>query len=271
MVSLALLFACARSPEVRAPEERPPRPAAAPAAGMSALVDKAKARAPEAVRFAAAKGVAPVPIESGRSFALSWSPRPGAPVLVSLHGHEGLAHEELKVWAPHAEARGFALFAPQWWVGAGDDTGDYLNPRELYRSIDQALTASGATRGRVALHGFSRGSAVTYAVAAMDGANAKWFGFVVANAGGAAMDFPPTAEVDRGVHGVRPYAGQRWVLFCGGKDPDPEINGCPAMRRTKAWVTGKGAKVEALIEDPEGDHGAFMRRERNVEKALGMW
>ena len=93
------------------------------------------------------------------------------------------------------------------------------------------------------------------------------FRSIIANAGGMAADFPMNREIESGRFGSTPFASTRWWLYCGGRDPDPERDGCPAMRRSQRWLQDKGARAE-LTEDPGGEHGGFHRRGQNVERAL---
>jgi hypothetical protein len=118
------------------------------------------------------------------------------------------------------------------------------------------------------LHGFSRGSANLYALAAMDSRTPRpLFRHVVANAGGMAPDFPMNREIENGRFGATPFANTRWWLYCGAGDPNPDRDGCPAMRRSQKWLQDKGAKAE-LSEDVGGNHGGFHLRGQNVERAL---
>lgn len=122
------------------------------------------------------------------------------------------------------------------------------------------------------LHGFSRGSANIYGVAALDRKTGNdFFSLVVANAGGAAEDFPFNRDIDRGRLGKSPFARTRWVLFCGGKDPHPDRDGCPGMSRTKKWIEGKGGSVALFIQDPSSGHGGFHLNKANVAKALDLF
>lgn len=241
-------------------------------AAVAAGVAGATAVAGVAVALAGGRAGGVQRTTEGSSFYLSWEPRPvgASRTLVSLHGHQGSAQQDTRVWMPYATARRFRLISPQWWVGTGDRTEDYLSPPALYRTIDAALRARGATPGTVLLHGFSRGATLTYSLAAIDSEQGRWFGAVLANAGGAHFDFPPTGDVERGRHGATPFAGQRWVLYCGGRDPEPDLNGCPAMRKAEAWVRSRGATA-TLIEEEGADHGGFHHDGHAVDRALDVW
>lgn len=248
----------------------------APSKGLSAyrLLQQARASSPERARYAEEAGATARFTDDGRSFLLLWLPRwarspADVPMIVTLHGHGSWAYDELFLWRDAAERRGYGVLALQWWFGRGESPADYYEPREVYPLLERLLRGAGVPAGRTLLHGFSRGSANLYGVVALDRtAGSRLFALAVANAGGASSDFPVNAEVDRGVFGPAPFAGSRWVTACGARDPNPDRDGCPAMRRTGDWIRRLGGTVELAIEDPDGGHGAFHRNPANVESAL---
>ena len=122
------------------------------------------------------------------------------------------------------------------------------------------------------LHGFSRGSANIYAITALDrDTRQNFFGLTIANAGMASPDFPPNLEITSGKFGNAAFAGTHWVMYCGEHDPNPNRDGCPAMRQTRDWVTKFGGTVDLLIEDKNGYHGGFHRNPVNVTAALDVF
>jgi transposase len=64
------------------------------------------------------------------------------------------------------------------------------------------------------------------------------------------------------------YKGSRWVTSCGVRDPNPERDGCPGMRRTGDWLKNLGAEINFAIEDNTEGHGAFHRNPQNVNQVL---
>lgn len=237
--------------------------------GMAQLA-RATSLAPEAATLVREHRAEAVAWPGTPSFVVERVERRDAPWLVSLHGHGSTAFEDMKVWLPHAESRGFNVLSLQWWMGPGESDGDYLSATQLYGAVDAALSIRGARPGTVALHGFSRGSAAVYLLAATDAIQKKWFGTVIANAGGALPEAPAIRAVDSAAFGTTPYQGQRWVLFCGGKDPEPEVSGCPAMRKTLRWVRKKGASAR-LIADLRAEHGGMHMIPDNAAKAIEGW
>ena len=138
--------------------------------------------------------------------------------------------------------------------------------------IEPMLKRVDAAAGSVLLHGFSRGSTNVYAVAALDAVSRnRFFSYVVANAGGAAPDYPPTRRLMEGAYGDRPYAGQRWITACSARDPDPDRDGCPAMQSAASLVRKLGGDVVLAIADAQGGHGAFHRNPANVERVLALF
>jgi hypothetical protein len=132
-----------------------------------------------------------------------------------------------------------------------------------------ALRARSATPGRVLLHGFSRGASNVYGVAALDRSEGDRFvRFVVANSGGATPNYPTNREITAGSLGATPLSGTAWATYCGELDPNPERDGCPAMRRTGEWVSGLGGTIDLAIEDPAQGHGGFHQTPSHVEAVL---
>jgi hypothetical protein len=143
---------------------------------------------------------------------------------------------------------------------------------QIYREFDIALRKLGVAPGMAMLHGFSRGSANAYAVAAIDaGRGRRYFSLIVASSGGVATDYPPTQAILSGAFGDRPLRGTRWITVAGARDPAPERDGIPAMRRTAAWLETQGAAVIERIEDPREGHGALQRNAANAQRVLDLF
>jgi hypothetical protein len=210
----------------------------------------------------------------GKSFYVLWfpegvSPANPPPMIVTIHGHDSWAFDEFYLWHQAAKVHGYGILAIQWWLGQGEKYQDYLIPQEIYRVIDQVLTREQVKSGTVLFHGFSRGSANTYAVAALDRATGKnYFALIVANAGKPSLDFPPNREIEEGHFGQMPFQGTHWVTFAGGRDPNPERSGIYGMREAAEWIRKYGGVVDRVIEDESADHGGFHRNPDNMNSAL---
>lgn len=218
-------------------------------------------------------GAEVIPTQDGRSFFTLWEPQNlrGKPHkwIVSLHGSNGYATRDLEIWQRHLQDRDLGVIDLQWWFGNGDKAGDYYAPGDIFREIDLLLRRKGIKPGDALLHGFSRGSANIYAVAALDrNRGPGYFSLIVANSGGASMTYPPTQAVDAGRFGSTPYRGSRWVTVCGARDPNPERDGCPAMRRTAEWIKKQGGELVFAIEDGAQGHGALHLNPQNTIRLL---
>jgi hypothetical protein len=238
-----------------------------------ALLQRAQQANPERYRFAMKQGAKIVVTPDGRSFALVWFPKdePGQkkpPGIVCLHGSRSFAFDEFFLWHSYAAQRGYGIIALQWWLGEGDRAEDYYAPREIYPPLDHLLRQEQIASGQAMIHGFSRGSANLYAVMALDRQQGQFFRLAVANAGGAAPDFPPNLEMGRGDYGRQPLADTHWILFAGGRDPNPQRDGIPAMRRAEEWIGRCGGTVDRFIEDPDAGHGGFHQTPAHVNEAL---
>ena len=284
----SLTFACAQSapppaPTVApAPTNIPIIPTIAPTstaetASWQGLLQQAQTSSPERYQYTIEQGAQILPTPDGKSFYVLWLPEGSdssnpPPIIVNLHGHAGWAFDGLFLWHSYAKERGYGILSLQWWFGGGEDMNDYYLPEEIYPLIGNILNENHVQPQSALLHGFSRGSTNTYGLTALDRASGNnFFLLTIANAGGAADDFPINQSIANGAFGSEPFAQTRWVMVCGMKDPNPDRDGCPAMRKTRDWVTQYGGTVNLLIEDPNGNHGAFHLNPENVNAALDVF
>jgi hypothetical protein len=219
-----------------------------------------------------------VPTSDGPSFLGVWKPAGTEPArwIVTLHGSRGFATDDLGIWSRSLQGRASSydvgVIALQWWFGPDDSTRSYYAPNQIYRELDMAMQRIGVRPGTVMFHGFSRGSANAYAVAALDaGRGKRYFALSVASSGGVAVDYPPTRAILEGAFGNRPLAGTRWITAAGARDQEPERDGIPAMRRSANWLREQGATVVASIEDANEGHGALQTNPANARQVLDLF
>ena len=252
-------------------------PALFAAAPGQALLEKAQEMKRPRYEFAVQNGAKTGLTPDGKSFYVLWlpagaDPQNPPPMVVTISGHSGWAFEDFYVWHPFIKDRGYGLLALQWWFGENQSPSGYLTPREMYPSLDAALSEAHVKPGTALFHGFSRGATNTYAVAALDRASGKnYFALFIANAGKANSNYLPIHEIETGAYGEKPLAGTRWVTFGGGKDPNPDRDGIEGMRAAGRWIENQGGKVELAIEDPASGHGGFHRNPKNTESALDLF
>ncbi|MDO8736162.1 MAG: hypothetical protein Q7K29_03665 [Thermoleophilia bacterium] len=240
------------------------------------LFIQAKTAVPERYDFAVAQGAQFVPTSDGRSFYVLWTPKDFAsaslrPMIVTLHGHGSWALDEFYLWQPYAEQRGYGIIALQWWFGGGEAVSDYYAPDEISDIFEKELTNQKIEPGKALFHGFSRGSANSYVVTALDREGSRFFGLTISNSGGMVSNYPPNIEIINGRFGAAPFSGAHWVMYCGEKDQNPARDGCSAMQAARETVTGLGATVDLFIDDPAGGHGGFHRNPANVNQALDVF
>lgn len=240
------------------------------------LFNQAQKANPDRYKYAEEKSARFVPTSDGRSFYVVWTPKdfdkaPIRPVIISLHGHASWAFDEFYLWHPYAEKRGYAIIALQWWFGTGEEMDDYYLPNEMFPLFEKELRSLAIEPGKVLLHGFSRGSANSYAMTALDHQSRRLISLTISNAGGMIKNFPPNAAILNGGFGAEPFKDIHWVMYCGGKDPNPERDGCEGMQAARDLVTGYGAIVDLFIQDPAGDHGGFQRNPAYVNQALDVF
>lgn len=211
-----------------------------------------------------------LPTSNGDSFIVVWKPvKTPKHWLVSLHGSGGYATDDFAIWHQFLKGKDIGVMCVQWWHGTGNGTSDYDPPPTIYREIDIAARKLGIQPGTAMLHGFSRGSANVFAVAALDhGRGGSYFTLHVASSGGVQENYPPTRALLNGEYGPRPLNGTRWITAAGGRDENPDRDGIPAMRRTADWLKAQGATVVDAIEDRRFGHGALVLNARNARRCL---
>ena len=211
------------------------------------------------------------PMTGAPSFLVIWHPAEKMPErwIVSLHGSNGFATDDLAIWSRHTRDRDVGLLCVQWWLANGDSIESYLRPEQIHSELDSALHKLGVKPGNAMLHGFSRGSANSYPIASLDaGHGKKYFSLCVASSGGVATDYPPIRAIVEGRYGDHPLKGTRWITSAGGRDKNQERDGIPAMRRTAEWLEQQGASVLFRIEDPDFGHGALVLNPVNAKRVL---
>ncbi|TAJ81187.1 MAG: hypothetical protein EPO42_02690 [Gallionellaceae bacterium] len=215
-----------------------------------------------------------IPTSDSQSFIVVWKAAGTVPKhwIVSLHGSHGFATDDLALWYPHIKNLDIGLVCVQWWIGTDDTNKAYYAPMQVYREIDIALQKFGVQPGTVMFHGFSRGSANSYAVTALDAGRGKhYFSLSAASSGGVGLDYPPTRAILEGKFGDHPLKGTRWITVAGAQDSNPDRDGIPGMRRTAAWLKEQGATVIETIEYPKEGHGALMLNPKNVRHVLDLF
>ena len=180
-------------------------------------------------------------------------------LIISLPGHGTTADTGYVAWKGHIEGGEYALAEFNWWRGTGEKKTDYYDPPAVVAQVRAFLNKQGYDSGdTVVLHGFSRGSANTYAVVVQDHLLKEWMiDAVISNAGKYQSDFPLADHTLSDQEITRLFKDVPWVLACGGLDENPQRDGCPGMQETQSFLTSHGANVLGLLTDPNKGHGAF--------------
>ncbi len=248
------------------------------ASTSDSLLELAKQHDIKRYEFALEKGTRIVPTTDGRSFYLLWKPDgfdslKQRPIIATIHGHGGFAFDEFFMWYKHCKERGYAIIALQWYFGGDESSSNYYQPNEMYPIFEKILRDENIKQGECLFHGFSRGAANTYGIAAFDRHTGNnFFGLIIANAGSAEDDYPINIDITKGKFGAMPYSGTNWVLYCGMNDNDnPTRSGCNPMEKTVNWITSLGGTVRLFIKDEKGGHGGFHMNKQNTIDALDIF
>ena len=237
------------------------------------LIELAKKHDIKRYEYAVEKGAEFINTNDGRSFYILWKPAgfdtmSVRPVLATIHGHGSFATDEFYLWFEHCRKRNLAIIALQWYFGGDESNSNYYRANELYPVFENVLRSENIKPGMCLFHGFSRGSANTYAVAAFDTHSGnRYFGMIISNSGSAEDDYPVNKDITGGKFGTMPYSSTHWVLYCGRLD-DNIHSDCSAMERTEKWIASLGGSIELFIKDDTGNHGGFHMNKKNTELAL---
>ncbi len=229
-------------------------------------------------QYSVTNGVLVKATPDSNSFYLQWFPLnatpASSPLLVTLHGTAGTAFDEFYLWHQYAAAHGVGIIAIQWYRGAAaSPPNDYFDDVMLYRDIDTALTRIQYPSNNAFFHGFSRGSAMSYAIAFRDqeiplGKN--YFCTVMSNSGKADSTYYLYNQINAGTYGHSLFNGLQWAMYCGGLDPGP-LTCCNAMNNSRNWVQANGGTVGLYISDPNLGHGGFHQTPAYIDSALNFY
>ncbi len=229
--------------------------------------------------YAVSNGVQTLATVDGNSFLLKWFPAGTTPsvtpIIVTLHGTGGTAFDEFYLWHSRAAAKGCGIIAVQYYRGAAAVApNDYFDDNTIYTYFKSALTGISYPPNKALLHGFSRGSARSYAVAFKDlpsqGGN-NYFCTIMSNAGKADSTYPIYNAINAGTYGHTLYTGKKWGMYCGGMDPNPARDGCVGMNSAKNWVIANGGTVGLYISDPALGHGGFHQTPAYIDSCLNYY
>jgi len=253
-----------------APDTVTARTAVAEVSASGAVLAKAKAQSPGPFRAARAAGARIANTPDGRSFYVEY-PRTGGggKTIVSFHGYLSTAFDDYTHWAAEAKRRGIRVIAIQWRLGK--HRSDSYTPTQMYTQARTLLRRAGVKPGDALVHGYSSAASRMYGLAYIDRRNSRLFSLAIANAGGALPGYPGYDQVFGAPAGRKTLAGTRWILFCGGRDPDPDLTGCPVMRRSRAKVAARGGQILRFIQDPRASHGGFYENQANTRAALDLF
>jgi hypothetical protein len=254
LVSAAGLSACGGSSGVSTSRSSTTSTATPPAASA---VPPAHLRDPAAYRYDVAHGARAVGDPASGSFWLR-STTGAKDIVVTVHGHNDSAERAYSLWVPYAKEHGLGIVAVEWQTKWGRGA-RFLDDAATYGLIRRAVRAQGTAPGHVLLHGFSQGSHEAFAVTALDRGGPRLFALTMAESGG----------VHDGHTSDPAFAASRWDIYCAGRDPWPQLSGCPAMRHARAYLLASGATVGRFMVDPPAHHGGFLLNRPDVESVLG--
>ncbi|MBK9478539.1 MAG: T9SS type A sorting domain-containing protein [Bacteroidetes bacterium] len=228
-----------------------------------AIYDSCNVYNPLNVSYAINNGVQVISTPDSSSFYLQWFP-PGAipnstPLIVTLHGSKGNAFNEFKSWHTSALSHNCGIIALQYnkYTNVFNYLIGYFHDDTIYNYLDAALMNIAYPSNKALLHGFSLGSARTYAVIYNDIQSGKnYFCTTISNAGKIDLTYPLYNSIN-GIQNV--FIGKHWNLFCGPPEPPYTGGACDGLNFTQNWLISKGAIVDIYIQDSLLGHNGFQQ------------
>ncbi len=229
-------------------------------------------------KYSVDSGAVAIATPDGNSFYLKWFPAsatPSAtPLMVTLHGSNGNAFNEFYLWHQRAKKKGVGIIALQWYRGDWTSPpNDYFNDTILYTDIDSALRKIKYPSNKAMYHGFSRGSARSYAIAFRDvhSSGKNYFCTIFSNAGKPDSAYPIYGIINGGTYGHTFLTGKKWGMFGGGQDPNQGVSGIQGMNMAKNWVQANGGTVGLFIMDAGLNHNGFCTVDAYMDSALSYY
>jgi hypothetical protein len=165
-------------------------------------------------------------------------------------------------WHRTAPLHHYAVIAVQYAEEDPRGRHRFDDSRALYRLLRRTLARLGRHTPLdgvpLILHGFSRGSARVFELAAMDRApdGMRAFSAFIADSGTVFPEY--RGRLSPYLEGIGPdaYAGARFWLYCGGRDHGGRT--CRGLSRMARFVRAHGGRVDTLYRYPPGGHGIFL-------------
>lgn len=225
------------------------------------IYDSCNVHNPGNVSYALTNGVQVISTPDSSTFYLQWFPTGATPnttpLLVTLHGSKGNAFNEFKNWHTTLQLHNCGIIALQYnkYTDIYDFSNGYFHDDSIYSYIDSALTKINYPSNKALLHGFSLGSARTYAVIYNDIQSGKnYFCTTISNAGKIDLTYPFYSFINT-IPNV--FLGKHWNLFCGPPEPPYTGGACDGQDFTQTWLQSKGAIVDIYIQDSLLGHNGF--------------
>ncbi len=208
-----------------------------------------------------------IPIGQNRFFIMwlpeGWDLMDRKRIVTSLHGNGGCAERMFNFWYRNRSLHKFGIIALQY--AETDSSGNlhfddsrtiYSNLLEIINQLREHLHMEDVP---LVLHGFSRGSARVFEIAALDRApdGMRAFSAFIADSG---TVFPENqgrlSQLLREFGETACYKGANFWVYCGGRDHRGRT--CRGLARMCAFVREHGGKINTFYQYPPGGHGIFI-------------
>ncbi len=196
-------------------------------------------------------------------FPENWNSLKIRHIVITLHGNGGHAERMFNLWYRNRSSHDFAIIALQYAIS--DEYGNlkFQDSHEIYqnlRLIIDHLKKDHFFNSKTALilHGFSRGSARIFELAAMDRAADGMHAFSAFIADSGTSFAENRGRISPFLEKLSPdaYKGARFWLYCGSGDRGGRLR--IGMLKMKKFITEHGGKVDNIFIYDTNKHGIFI-------------
>ena len=196
-------------------------------------------------------------------FPENWESIKNRHIIISLHGNGGHAERMFNFWYRNRCFHNYAIIALQYAATDNHGKMQFQDCREIYRNlrfIVNHLKKSGLINSSDALilHGFSRGSARIFELAALDRSKEGMhiFSAFIADSGTSLAE--NKGRLPQFLRNLSPdaYNGARFWLYTGSRDHGGRT--VIGMGKMKKFIINHGGKIDDLFIYDTNLHGIFI-------------
>ncbi len=196
-------------------------------------------------------------------FPENWNSLKTRYIIISLHGSGGHAERMFNLWYRNRSYHDYAIIALQYAETDAQDDMRFQNCHEIYQNLRSIVEHIGKADSHISnntliLHGFSRGAARIFELAALDRAanGMHVFAAFIIDSGSSLAENQGELSPFLDKLSRNAYNGARFWLYTGAGDHGGRT--CIDLRKMSKFITDHGGKVDDLFIYDTNQHGILI-------------